>query len=251
VTKIDPSTKEGSEIEVGGLPTDLAVGGSGVWIANNGRLQHLDIEGTGEAEGFPIASGTVRMHVSVSPGSVWVVVAGEQVFKVDPDSGRKTPFDAGLNPVDIAVGDGTLWALDQSGSIQGFDVGSERAEGGPIAVPTGENAEITLGSGALWYGALGSREFTRIDLETREVQKIALPSNYVDMGVGQGEVWVLMDGAEDYGTFVALDPQSGASGTTYSVSGAPVDIAVGKQALWIVNGTGSRALRVEKSSLTD
>jgi streptogramin lyase len=181
---------------------------------------------------------------------VWVVVAGEQVFKVDPDNGRKTPFAAGPNPVDIAVGDGTLWALDQSGSIQGFDVRSGGAQRGPIDVATGENAEITLGSGALWHGAQGSREFTRIDLETREVQEIALPSGYVDMGVGQGEVWVLMDGGEDYGSFVSLDPESGAAGgTVYSVSGAPVDIAVGKQALWIVNGTGSRALRVEKSSL--
>jgi streptogramin lyase len=250
VTRIDPETKEGREIEVGGLPTDLAVGGSGVWVANNGRLQHLELDGTGPREEFPIVSGTARMHVSVAPGAVWVVVSGEQVFKVDPDNGDKTPFAAGANPVDIAVGGGTLWALDETGRIQGFSTKTGRAVTEPIGVPTGNNAEVTLGSDALWYGVQGSPTFTRIDLDTRVPRAVTLPSGYVDMGVGQGEVWVLTEGADGRGSFVSLDPDDGrVAGRVYSLAGAPVDIAVGRQALWIVNGTGHTALRVQKSSL--
>jgi streptogramin lyase len=250
VTKIDPATKEDSQIDVGGLPTDLAVGGSGVWIANNGLLQRLDLDTTGEVERYPIASGTARMHVSVAPGAVWVVVSGEQVFKVDPDTGKKAAFDAGLNPVDIAVGDGTLWALDQSGRIQGFDVKTGRALRDPIDVPTGDNAEITLGSDALWYGVQGSRTFVRIDVQSLRTREVTLPGDYLDMGVGKGEVWVLMAGDDDSGTFVSLDPATGdVAGPVHALAGTPVDIAVGRQALWIVNGTGHTAQRVQKSTL--
>jgi streptogramin lyase len=249
VTRIDPATKEGAEIEIGGLPSDLAVGGSGVWIANNGRLQHLELDGTGD-EKFPIAGGAAPMHVSVAPGSIWVVVVGDQVYRVDPDDGRKTPFDAGSNPVDIAVAEGRLWALDQAGTIQAFDVKSERPVGDPIPVPTAENAEITLGSDALWYGAQGSREFLRIDVESRRATTVVLPSGYADMGVGQGEVWVLMAGDDAGGSFAAVDLEtSRLDETVFSIAGSPVDIAVGKQALWIVNGTGHTAQRVQKSSL--
>lgn len=249
VTRIDPATKTRDLIEVGGLPTDLAVGGSGVWIANNGVLQRLALDGT-DREDFPIVQGTARMHVSVAPGAIWVVVGGESVFRVDPDNGQTQAFEAGPSPVDIAVGEGTVWVLGASGRIQGFDVESGRALGDPVDVPAAANAEITLGSGALWYGAQGSETFVRIDLETRASHTVTLPSGYVDMGVGRGEVWVLMLAGEETGSFVSLDPRNGRrAGPVYSVAGSPVDIAVGRQALWVVNGTGHTAQRVQKSSL--
>ena len=250
VTRIDPSTKVPFEIDVGGLPTDLAVGGSGVWVANNGRLQRLESDGSGDPEVYDITDSAARMHVSVSPGAVWVVVSGEEVFEIDPDNGRKTPFPAGRSPVDIAVADGILWALDASGEIQGYDVDSGDPVGDAIPVPVGINAEITLGSKALWYGVQGDTTFMRVDLDTNDTRTVTLPSDYVDMGVGKGEVWVLMRGADDTGVFAAADPETGRlAADKHAIDGSPVDIAVGRQALWIVNAAEGRALRVQKDLL--
>jgi hypothetical protein len=252
VTRIDAATKETVTRDLGGLPTDLAVGGSGVWVANDGRLQRVPLTGTGAIDSFGITQSSARMHVSVAPGAVWVVVPGEQVYRVDAKNGEPTAFDAGASPADIAVADGVLWALDLAGRIQGYDVRTGEPVGDAIDVPTGDDAEITLGSGALWYGVKADTTFMRIDLETGGQRTITLPSNYVDMGVGQSEVWVLMAGGDDTGSFAAADPATGRLvGDMHSIEGAPVDVAVGRQALWIINATGNRALRVQKDLLED
>lgn len=250
VTRIDPKTKKPLTRRVGGLPTDLAVGGNKVWIANNGDLQRLNRDGSGDVESYSIAPTGSRMHVSIAPGAVWVVVTGEEIFKVDPRTGSETSFASVQNPVDIAVDEGVLWALEETGRIQGYDADTGKPMGDAIAVSTGNNAEITLGSGALWYGVKGTTELVRIDLETGQSRSIELASDYVDMGVGQGEVWVLMDGTEASGTFASADPDTGRlSAEVHEIEGSPVDIAVGKQALWIVNSVDNHALRIQKSLL--
>jgi hypothetical protein len=253
LTHIDPVTKEPTTVGLGGVPNDLAVGGTGVWIANAGDLQHVPLEGTGH-EDFSVASLGATMHVAVSPGAVWVVVAGEAVFRVDPDSPKDmTRVPVTQNPVDIAVGEGTLWVLDSTGEIQAFDARSGEPTGRPVSVQTGENAEITLGGDALWYGVRGTTSLARIDTSTREQQRILLPSPYVDLGIGQDEVWVLMDGGADTGSLAPLDPSSGevlSQGST-SLSGAPVDVAVGRKGLWVINTTGAVAQRIDKAALAE
>lgn len=253
VTRIDAATQEPTRFDVDGLPTDLAVGGSGVWVANFGQLQRLPLEGAGDIEEYPVADGSARMHVSVSPGAVWVVVTGEEIFKVDPESGDLDGGWGSQNPVDIAVADGRLWVLDQTGVIQAFDTKTNEPIGNSIGVSTGTNAEITLGGDALWFGAKGTPTFMRIDIGSGGTRTIRLPSDYVDMGVGHDEVWVLMEGTDETGSFVEVDSATGRLGANpvYAVPGAPVDIAVGNQALWIVNATGNQALRVQKDLLSD
>ena len=251
LTRIDPVTKEPTSVSLDGAPNDLAVGGSGVWVANGGTLQHVALDGVGHDD-FPMASPGAEMHVSVSPGAVWVVVAGEAVWRVDPDHPKDmTRVSATQHPVDIAVGDGVLWVLDSTGEIQGFDVRSGDSVGRPISVPGGENAEITLGAGALWYGVAGSTSFVRIDTATGATTTTTLPSGYVDMGVGQDEVWVLMDGGAESGSLEGIDPASGRilPERATALSGAPVDVAVGRKALWVINTTGAVAQRIDKARL--
>ena len=253
LTHIDPVSKEPTNVPLGGVPNDLAVGGSGVWIANTGNLQRVDLSGTGDVEEWRIASTGAEMHVAVSPGAVWVVVAGDAVWRVDPDKPQDMARVAVTpNPVDIAVGGGVLWVLDSTGQIRGFGARTGDAVGPSISVPTGTNAEITLGGDALWYGVRGGTTFSRIDTSTGSQERITLPSPYVDMGIGQDEVWVLMDGGEDRGSLVRVDPDSGrvAEGIT-DLSGAPVDVAVGRKALWVINSTGARAQRIDKGLLPD
>jgi streptogramin lyase len=255
LTRIDPVTRHATPVSLGDVPNDLAVGGTGAWIANTGNLQHVALEPLESAsivESYPIASPGADMHVAISPGAVWVVVTGESVFRVDPDHPRDmTKVTVTQNPTDIAVGHGVLWVLDQTGEIQGFDARSGKALGNPINVETGENAEITLGADALWYGVRGGTALVRIDPATGEQRNITLPSGYVDMGVGRDEVWVLMDGGADRGSLAPIDAATGRllSDRIHTLSGTPVDVAVGRQALWIINTTGSRAQRVDKDLL--
>jgi streptogramin lyase len=251
LTRIDPVTKEPTTIDLGGVPNDLAVGGTGAWIANTGDLQHVGLSG-GAPKSYPIASPGADMHVAISPGAVWIVVSGEALFRVDPQHpGDATEVTVTQNPVDIAVGDGVLWVLDQTGQIQSFDARTEEPLGEAIAVSTGENAEITLGAGALWYGIRGDTAFTRIDTATGLARAITLPSGYVDMGVGPDEIWVLMEGGADRGSLAPLEVATGRviSDRIHELSGAPIDVAVGRQALWIINTEGSRAQRVDKDEL--
>jgi streptogramin lyase len=251
LTRIDPVTKEPTTIELGGVPNDLAVGGSGAWIANTGNLQHIPL-GQNGVESYPIASPGADMHVAISPGAVWVVVTGDALFRVDPSHPRDVEeVEVTQNPVDIAVGDGVLFVLDQTGQIQSYDVRTMKPLRSPIQVPTGDNAEITLGADALWYGVRGDTSFIRIDPPTGEQDTITLPSGYVDMGVGQDEVWVLMEGAPERGSLAPLEVATGRviSDRIHELSGSPVDVAVGRQALWIINTTGARAQRIAKDEL--
>lgn len=253
LSRISPtSPHDVTSVPLEGVPNDLAVGGAGVWIANAGNLQHVSLQGKGFPTEYPVASPGATMHVAVSPGAVWVVVARDAVFRVDPANPRDmTEVPVTDNPVDIAVGDGVLWVLDLTGEIQAFDAKTGDRIGASINVPTGRDAEITLGAGALWYGVAGTTTLGRIDTATREQSRITLPSDYVDLGVGPDEVYVLMSAGAQRGSIAPLDTSTGevVHDDIHSFSGDPVDVAVGRQALWIINKTGARAQRVDKEGL--
>lgn len=256
LTKIDPISKQPSTVTIGGVPTDLAVGRSGLWVADaaTGEILHLDSSGTKTIASYDLGSPGAEMHVSISPGAVWAVVVGESVWRIDTKTGEKAAVDVGANPIDIAVGDGTLWVLEQIGVIQRYDARTAEPVGAAIDnIPSGDAGEITLGDGALWYGGRHDNAFARVDTETLAVTYASLPSDYVDMGVGQHEVWVLMVGDDDSGSFAAVDPRTGKlqAGQIHDLIGSPVDVAVGRKALWIINASDARALRVDKSLLPD
>lgn len=251
LTRIDPVSHEASTIDIGGIPTDLAVGANGIWVANAGRLQHFDDTGTRKLATYDLGSPGAEMHVSISPGAVWAVVVGDSVWRIDTHTGTKERVDVGTNPVDIAVGHGALWVLGQLGVVQRYDLRTRAPEGGAFDVPGGDQGEITLGAGALWYGSRGDRVITSIDPKTEAVNRNTLPSGYVDIGVGRDEVWVLMEDGASAGALAPLDPSTGgfSPGTVHQLAGDPVDVAVGRRALWVINTTDARALRLDKAQL--
>lgn len=179
VTRLDPATgrRSGSPIEVGPEPTDIAVGGGGVWVANsgqrNGTVSRIDPESREAGEPIEVVEGQV-LALAYGEDGVWVAGTelgrGDEiaVLRVDPSSsgveGALIRLDRPGLPVRLAAGAGSVWVAQggsEPGTVARIDperrrrVGSRaRLEGSPTGVSVGE--------GAVWVSIGGAGAVTRV-----------------------------------------------------------------------------------------
>jgi hypothetical protein len=124
------------------------------------------------------------------------------LLHLDAQTGRRRarvplPFlQGGTGTDDLAVGDGSVWVLDEDGSsVWRVDARSDRLVGS-IAVgahPTG----VAAGSGAVWVGSADGT-VARIDPSAAQgvgavVATIRVGGTPNGIAVGNGEVWVSVD----------------------------------------------------------
>lgn len=114
VTRVDPRTNSSSEL--GTLPAGgpIAVGFGSVWVISTqgGLLWHVGSSGTSGVY-FPvgmIAVGGHPLDVAVGEGSVWVANGNGTVARIDPALGRVVErIRVGGSLGGIAVGEGAVW----------------------------------------------------------------------------------------------------------------------------------------------
>jgi DNA-binding beta-propeller fold protein YncE len=114
VVRIDPATnKPLATIDVGGVPTDVALGGEALWVVTTAaramRIEPRTNAPTTEVPiGFPVAltAGNEAIWVSDSRGRVW---------RIDPDTAtvsQTTPVGGGL--MGLCVTDEAVWAASNA-----------------------------------------------------------------------------------------------------------------------------------------
>ena len=162
-----------SLIPVGTGPVGLAAdraGGAWVVLSGDDRVVHLASDAT-EPDATAEVPGT-PLRAVVSDGALWVTAfRGEQVFRVDPATGKVTDrVETGAGPEGITAGFGSIWVVEQdAGTLARIDPATRQVVG---RVRIGEGARLVLaGRSALWVAHFATDRVLRIDPRTLAVRK--------------------------------------------------------------------------------
>jgi DNA-binding beta-propeller fold protein YncE len=179
VTRLDPATgrRQGPAIEVGPEPTDIAVGGGAVWVANSGQMtgtvSRIDPESGEAGDPIEVARGQV-FALTYGEGGVWVAASDElrgdqiEVTRIDPESSKPEGDFVRLDrpglPVRLAAGAGSVWLAQaggadissgaDSGTLARVDPEQRRQLGKATGLP-GPPTGVSVGEGAVWVAIGG------------------------------------------------------------------------------------------------
>ena len=260
--RIDPSTNEVvATIPVGKNPSAVAVGESGVWVANrdDGTASRIDPD-TNEVEleaptpGAPADVTVSATHVLVTTGPLEAGIAvidgatgaEEDVFSLAAGSFFGSPsVTAGESGVWVATGDRRVGRLSiVSGTL--ID---------PVVIPQppDERADtvfsgIAVDANAVWViGDPVDRRVWRIDSSTGElVATISLPFAPKDVAAGAGGVWVTSQ-LDD--TLSRIGPATNRIAGTVRVGRGAAGVAVGAGSIWVANAVEGTVSRVDPRTL--
>ena len=170
---------------------------------------------------------------------------GNTVGLIDPAGGRVGAAVSVGDPVGLAYGDGSVWAVDSTQGklsrinpdthavVQQIPVGST-----PSAVAiTGEN---------LWVANSGAGSVSRINAASNTVVQTTLVGNLpVAIASGPSGVWVANEGDD---TVNRINPTTGKVTRTIQVGGRPDGIAVESNAVWVANSQDGTVTRINPTT---
>lgn len=226
------------------------------------------------------ASGAVYMGDSIwTVGSARREGGRERLLRVDVRTGAvEADLPIGILHGGTAVGDGSLWVVNQSGACVIYGCGGGRpvraprfpSENSLFRVDLATNAvtarwaigspfDVAYGAGSIWVTAAGDdvdgSRLIRVDPRTGTVASTTvLPgSGAAYVTVGAGSVWVATAGGRrgvpgDW-QITRVDASTGrVSGSIPVDRGAAVAIASGAGGIWVADGPGRRILSVDVTS---
>jgi branched-chain amino acid transport system substrate-binding protein len=223
ISKIDPESARVENFNIGTTPTDLAVGEGAVWIGNQREGQNY----TGSISRIDPASHHVTWTLDLRL----------------PRQGQEW-FWAGPGVSELAVGAGSLWAVNPDGTVSRFD-----AETGDLlknrSVGTTSFGGIAFGAGGLWVAHGAS--VTRIDPKTNQrgetIQVEA--TGLAGVATGAGSVWA---SAPEEGIVWRIRPGAPSLATTIEVGRGVVALAFGEGALWAANYADGTIARIDPAT---
>jgi DNA-binding beta-propeller fold protein YncE len=172
--------------------------------------------------------------------------SGGEVATPLPQPQQGEEIHVGGTPIAVAVGGGSIWVADNSGSrVIRLDATDGRPTSKSIRVASGPEA-IAFGQGEVWV-ASGDGTVTRIDPSTGRTRRA--PVRIADPGgisAAHGAVWVTSRARD---AVIRLDPKSlEPVGDPITVGAGPTDVAVGDGAAWVANSADGTVTRIDSSS---
>jgi len=187
VTRLDASTgrRTGRAIDVGPEPTDVAVGGGAVWVANsdqgNGTVSRIDPRTAKAREPIELVKGQV-FALTYGEGGVWVAGSDEtrgdriDILRIDPSSSSEVEgsWCASTGPGSPCAWPpargrsgrrrraARVWRLERAQAR--WPVSTQRTGAGSARLrlpgaPTG----VSVGEGAVWVAIGGDGAVARVD----------------------------------------------------------------------------------------
>lgn len=169
VTRIDPRTRRADPpIRVGAGAADVVIADGAVWVANSASGTVSRVDPRTRRAGRPIRVGGAVLALAAGDGVLWAGRAqGEfaqqvQVVRLDPRArrltGRPVPV-GGAIPLDLAAGDGSVWATDvgglrppkpaRPGAVTRIDARRLSVAGAPLETGNRPFA-VAVGEGGAW-----------------------------------------------------------------------------------------------------
>ena len=196
-----PVAKVTAKITVGSVPSDIAVGGGGVWVTDlvENALFRID-PATNQVAGsvaLGAPSTALPMAVAATGEAVWVAsntlaFPGEgRVLRVDPTTmSVVATIPVGSGALDIAAGAGAVWVISaREGTVSRIDPATNSVT---ATVHVGVNpGGIGVGAAAVWVADNLGAALLRLDQATGQVVatvKLAGPARKV--AVSPDAVWL-------------------------------------------------------------
>jgi DNA-binding beta-propeller fold protein YncE len=236
-------------IEVGRLPTDLALAGDELWIAHAGERRLLSID--------PRRSGRPEVHRLDFP-VLRVSARGPSVWASGPESDALvglrehapriiTHVPVGRDAVDVAVTEDAVWVTNgSSGTVTRLDPLSGRQLGGPIRTGRFPSA-LAVGAGYVWVVNSGDGTVARVDPREDVVvgRRLRVGADPQAIAVGLGSVWVANRGD---GTVTRLAAATGRPiGQPILVGGEPTALAVTTDGILVLDSRDRWLLRLDRA----
>jgi DNA-binding SARP family transcriptional activator/streptogramin lyase len=240
------------DIPVGFHSSLIAADADSLWLADpdGNTLTRIDPKTNAVVarRGIPV-DGT-PIGLAADEGSVWVAFNEGYVLSV-LELGPELPnlrrrivleesdevFPLGLNPVQVAIGDGAVWALDRGrGEVTRIDPATDNER--PFATGHGASSSIAVGRDAVWLGgpdAVKKLELrTGLELESRRVAQVT-KSRTTSIAVRPDAVWFVGDSSS---RLWRIDPRSALIVNTAEVGAGPNALAVdGNGSVWVASST--------------
>ena len=189
---------------------------------------------------------TVAIVAVARPGTgASAGLPANSVGLIDPAGGRVGAAVSVGDPVGLAYGDGSVWAVD---STQGMLSRINPATHAVIEqIPVGSSPSAVAVTGEnVWVANSGAGTVTWInsaaDLPVKTIPVGNLP---VAIASGASGVWVANEGDD---TVDRIDPATGTVTQTVQVGGRPDGIAVGPNAVWVANSQDGTVTRIDPAT---
>lgn len=255
ITLVDAARNRSTAvINVGGAPSDVALTKGTVWYSDSsdGTIKRLDMASPHNFVGAPLPIGSQDVHIDVDVGTKGVVWATSPDFGalvgIDPASGEETRRFLVTSPVELAVAPGAIWALADGGTTlvrYDFATGAET-----LRVPAGEAEKTDMAAGgAAVYVAENDGTIVRVDARTGEVtSRASVGGTRPELALGRGALWVTSDQEGVDAELTRLDlADLSTIGKPRTFAGAPTDVAVGDDSIWISDTGRETVVRLRTS----
>jgi class 3 adenylate cyclase len=206
--------------------------------AQTGRetvLVPIDLTTNPDVSGHDVTSGF---------GFVWVAdFSGQEIYKVNPDTGTVVATIPIAYPVSLVVRDVDVWvasgsearACDACNLIRVDASRNAQADSMKMAACCGG---VAIDGTFLWV--LGTNELSRVDLETGKARSFPVGGDAI--AVGGGKVWIL---SRALATLTPVDGRTGAPEPSIALEAtSPTMVAYGFDALWVTDRSENEVTRI-------
>ena len=229
----DPSAME--EIEIGGAPSQIALGRDEIWVAYPlGNSIRRVVTTTGEAEPDVKVGRTPATVAADETGAYFAALDAGSIWYVSGSEARELAGLQGSFPSAIAIGFGSLWVADVvADQVLRIDPATGDVDA-RVDVGTAPTA-IAVGDDAVWVSNFNDATVSRIDPDTDDVSgdPVILGGKPGSLAFGLGYVWVTRTKDD---TVIRIDTATNEwTGEVFEVGDNPTGIAVGAGHVWVTN----------------
>ena len=244
-----PAGTVDARVRVGDSPSGVGLEGDSAWVANegDGTVTRINLR-TRRPRRAPIHVGKNPRAVGTGGGSVWVAnFGGGSVTRIDARSGRVVQtIPVGLGPIDVAVGQSSVWVSTQAGRVVQIDARSGRVVDSDIGVKA--EGALDLGLGRLWIADRldGTLRVYFISTGLLSDAPLLLGDAPTDIRVGPRYAWAAVAGE---GAIRRLPIASGGGGErVIETGGRPEVLAMSKSAVWVADTERETVYRIDRKS---
>jgi serine/threonine protein kinase len=228
---------QSKSFSLGGRPTALAAGSSGVWVAGAGSAPLSLIDPASGAKRLTVAllHPPKAITVSATNGAAWTVDASGAVVEVDTTGHQVEQPPVTPPPDDIGSGEGWIWAVNSApnglvrigqGTIKAFDAGPA-----PVSV--------TFDQGV--WTAHGSGEVTRFNPQSAHLNlnaTVHVSSSLNEIDAVEHATSVFAIGKQAKTLYRISNAHQPSSTGTVAFRSAPLSLAVTDDSVWVATADG-------------
>lgn len=237
LTKLNALTGSvGRTRAIHGFPTVVAGDGAHVWVGDGRSDTISEVDEDLRTLSRSVRLSTFPHRLVVGLGSAWVANGYfGTVVRVDNITGkavRLRPDPHGLGHVELALGNGALWAASQDGTVTRTQGNSSHI----AARRVGRPEALAFGFGAIWVAEATEDTLVRISLSHPMIRRL-IPIGGIgeSIAVGAGSLWVATPAAK---SVWRIDPKTNTVVASIPIVGRPIVVVAGHGVVWVGSDAG-------------